>query len=104
LTSEDLRADALHRLLKIELENSQNPKLLEAAKIGLVEMVEEFDKVQFHDELKHSLKILSVYLETGDWSVILPNGSGSKAYSNNLNEIQSLIKKSVLSNENNELN
>ncbi|MBA4301047.1 MAG: hypothetical protein C0433_13240 [Cyclobacterium sp.] len=62
-------------------------------------MIDAVKKIQFHEELRHALELLSVYIKTNNWSEIIPIDNDSRDYSNNIIEIQEILKKSIFCKE-----
>ncbi len=93
-----LRADTLLRLLQIEQSNSKEINLLKGAQLGLDEMFAEMNKVDQEFELKLAIEVLSNYLKSGSFNllVIPVNGRdqmGVKTFDSINKELKMIVEK-----------
>ena len=98
LTSSDLRAEALLRLLQIEYSNLKKPNLLQSAKIGLVEMTDAMNKSELLQDLEFTIQILTEYYKSKSFDKILPLNSYSKDLADRFVKISDIIKEIINNN------
>ncbi len=98
LTSSDLRAEALLKLLQVEYSNLKNPNLLQSAKIGLVEMIEATNKSELLQDLEFAIQILTKYNVSKSFDNIIPFNRYSKDLADRFVTIRDIIKEIINNN------
>ena len=87
LRSQHLRTDALLSLLKVAKANIGNINLVNAAS-STIGMLNEMDKSELIPELDFAIKLLSDFLTSNSYSIVIPSNEYSRDYADRFNSIK----------------
>lgn len=68
--SKEPRAQELLKILELEYQSNKNIDLLSSAQTGLIEMMNEMNKLEMSPEIEYSINLIQYFLKTGKFDLI----------------------------------